>query len=105
VVELGEHQAFQLQVLEDRFDDEIGARRRFGEIGRRTHAGQSPFSFRLAELPLLDTTHQVTVVRLERFLELLSALILQPHIDPVQRCLLGDLRSHAARPYDCQSHY
>src|SRR5260221_719530 len=61
-VELGENGTLQVKVLEDGLDDEIGAGYRLGEIRGPVHAGLRFLSFRLAQLPLLDATHDVTTV-------------------------------------------
>ena len=60
--------------------------------------------FLLRKLALLDAAREVTLVRLAGSLQLTLVLVMQRHLDAVQRRLLRDLGAHASGADHGQPH-
>src|SRR5207245_2484971 len=76
-VELGEYLALHAEILEDRFDDKVGAVHRLGQIGGRVHTRSGRLSVSSGQAPLLHAAVQVSPVGLHRLSELFICLVVE----------------------------
>jgi len=64
-IELSEHMALHVEVLEHRFDDEVCVAHRFVHVSRRSHPRQRLLGLGPRQLSLLDAAQEVTSVGLD----------------------------------------